>query len=124
MTDKQIIVDGVDVSEWTDEEVRYKFEKHSPKAIRQIAFDLYKQLKRQRIRMRRIKKEKAEIKKYLSISDKTIIQRLEELQEFKDKLKISEDKCKQALDEIEGIADDYNRAEKTSQYYRDGFDQI
>lgn len=34
------------------------------------------------------------------------------------------DKYKQALDEIEGIADDYNRAEKTSQYYRDGFDQI
>ena len=46
MTDKEIIIDGVDVSEWTDEEVRYKFEKHSPKAIRQIAFDLYKQLKR------------------------------------------------------------------------------
>lgn len=30
----------------------------------------------------------------------------------------------QALDEIEDIADDYNRVEKTSQYYRDGFDQI
>lgn len=46
MTDKEIIIDGVDVSEWTDEEVRYKFEKHLPKAIRQIAFDLYKQLAR------------------------------------------------------------------------------
>ena len=46
MTDKEIIIDDVDVSGWTDEEVRYKFEKHSPKAIRQIAFDLYKQLKR------------------------------------------------------------------------------
>lgn len=46
MQDKEIIIDGVDVSEWTDEEVRYNFEKHSPKAIRQIAFDLYKQLKR------------------------------------------------------------------------------
>lgn len=33
MADKEIIIDGVDVSEWTDEEVRYKFEKHSPKAI-------------------------------------------------------------------------------------------
>lgn len=33
-------------------------------------------------------------------------------------------KYKQALDEIEDIADDYNRVEKTSQYYRDGFDQI
>ena len=46
MDDKKIIIDGVDVNEWTDEEVRYKFEKRSPKAIRQIAFDLYKQLKR------------------------------------------------------------------------------
>ena len=45
MADKQIIIGGVDVSDWTDEEVRYKFEKHSPKAVRQIAFDLYKQLK-------------------------------------------------------------------------------
>lgn len=33
-------------------------------------------------------------------------------------------KYKQAFDEIENIADDYNRVEKTSQYYRDGFDQI
>lgn len=31
---------------------------------------------------------------------------------------------KQALDEIEDIADDYNRVGKTSQYYRDGFDEI
>ena len=45
MSDKQIIIDRVDVSEWTDEEIRYNFEKHSPKAIRQTAFDLYKQLK-------------------------------------------------------------------------------
>lgn len=50
-----------------------------------------------------LKKEKAEIKKYLGISDKTIIQRLEELQEFKDKLKISEYSYKQALDEIKRI---------------------
>lgn len=34
------------------------------------------------------------------------------------------DEYEQALDEIENIADDYNRVEKTSQYYRDGFDQI
>lgn len=31
-----------------------------------------------------LKREKAEIKKYLGISDKTIMQRLEELQEFRD----------------------------------------
>ena len=46
MTDKQIIIDGVDVRGWTDKEVYYKFEHHSPKAIRQIAFDLYQQLER------------------------------------------------------------------------------
>lgn len=34
------------------------------------------------------------------------------------------EECKRALDEIEYVADDYNRAEKTSQYYRDGFDEI
>lgn len=33
-------------------------------------------------------------------------------------------KLEDALDEIENIADDYNRVEKTSQYYRDGFDEI
>lgn len=55
MTDKEIIIDGVDVSEWTDEEVRYNFEKHSPKAIRQIAFDLYKQLKRAEQKLKGIK---------------------------------------------------------------------
>lgn len=39
-------------------------------------------------------------------------------------LRFKRDKYKQAFDEIENIADDYNRVEKTSQYYRDGFDQI
>ena len=48
-----------------------------------------------------LRQEKAEIKKYLGISSKTIMQRLEELQEFKDKLKITEYNYKQALDEIE-----------------------
>lgn len=33
-------------------------------------------------------------------------------------------KFEDVLDEIEDIADDYNRVEKTSQYYRDGFDEI
>lgn len=33
-------------------------------------------------------------------------------------------KLEDALDELEDIADDYNRVEKTSQYYRDGFDEI
>lgn len=46
MSENKIIINGIDVSKWTDEEIRYNFEKHSPKAIRQIAFDLYKQLAR------------------------------------------------------------------------------
>jgi hypothetical protein len=33
-------------------------------------------------------------------------------------------RLQQALDEVEDIANDYNRVEKTSQYYRDGFDEI
>ena len=57
MTDKQIIIDGVDVSGWTDEEVHYKFAKHSSKAIRQIAFDLYKQLKRKEQECEELKKD-------------------------------------------------------------------
>ena len=52
---EEIIIDGIDVSEWTDEEVHYNFKKHSPKAIRQIAFDLYKQLKRKEQKLEKIK---------------------------------------------------------------------
>ena len=55
MVDKQIIINGVDVSGWTDEEVYYKFEHHSSKDIKQIAFDLYKQLKRKEQSLEKIK---------------------------------------------------------------------
>lgn len=55
MSENKIIIDGIDVSEWTDEEIRYNFEKHSPKAIRQIAFDLYKQLARKEQECEKIK---------------------------------------------------------------------
>ena len=34
------------------------------------------------------------------------------------------DRYRKALEEIEEVADDYNRVGKTSQYYRDGFEQI
>ena len=39
-------------------------------------------------------------------------------------LELLTDKYEQAIGKIEDIADDYNRIEKTSQYYRDGFDEI
>ncbi len=51
-----------------------------------------------------LKNEKAEIKKYLGISSKTIMQRLEELQERKEEASDREYRYKQTLDEIEQIA--------------------
>nr|DAL34587.1 MAG TPA_asm: hypothetical protein [Caudoviricetes sp.] len=105
MTDKQMIVDGVDVSEWTDEEVRYKFEKHSPKAIRQIAFDLYKQLKRKEQECEKLKREIA-FGNNGELSDKirAIV--------FKD-LNAENSKYKQALDEIENYVRDNSDFDKS-----------
>ena len=54
-------------------------------------------------RVEKLEQEKAEIKKYLGISDKTIMQRLEELQEFKDETSDREYRYKEALDEIEEL---------------------
>lgn len=56
-------------------------------------------------------------------------QECEELKEKQKELLHDCNSCKfhqyrQALDKIEDIADDYNRVEKSSQYYRDGFDEI
>ena len=104
MTDKEKIIDGVDVSEWTDEEVRYKFEKHSPKAIRQIAFDLYKQFKRKEQECEQLKEELKECR--IGIKDMSI--------ESTEICKISE-KYKRALDEIKKYLD-------TQQKYFDGED--
>lgn len=120
MENKQIIIDGVDVSG-----CKYclKMTKYRCTIQRDVYKCLceenpncyYKQFKRKEHECEELRKEKAEIKKYLGISDKTIIQRLEELQEFKDKLKISEYKYKQALDEIEKYLD-------AQQKYFDGED--
>lgn len=96
MADKKIIIDGVDVSEWTDEEVRYKFEKHSPKAIRQIAFDLYKQLARKEQECEEFKKQHEQYKPFYELGAKCT-----QLNEVADGLSNKCDKYKQALDEIE-----------------------
>ena len=50
-----------------------------------------------------LKKEQLEIKKYLGISSKTILERLEELQERRDELSEKNISYEQALDEIESI---------------------
>ena len=67
MENKEIYIDGIDVSEWTDEEVKYKFAKHSPKAIRQIAFDLYKQLTRKEQECEELKEERNEYFELMAI---------------------------------------------------------
>ena len=98
MTDKQIMIDGVDVNEWTDEEVRYKFEKRSPKAIRQIAFDLYKQLKR----------KEQECQQAMDNYVQLDLQRVKEYNELVDLYKAKEQECeelKEALAEIKEIAE-------------------
>ena len=121
MTDKKIIIDGVDVKEcifyidhnppegsgtWGGAihkgacKLNSTACKHTPQCFIKR---LYKQLKRKEQECEELKKEKAEIKKYLGISSKTIMQRLEELQERKDKLSVQEYNYKQTLDEIEKI---------------------
>lgn len=68
------------------------------------AFEIEKlkeQLQAKEQECKKLRNEKVEIKKYLGISSKTIMQRLEELQEYKDEMKVREDNYKQALEEIE-----------------------
>lgn len=114
MADKEIIIDGVDVSEWTDEEVRYKFEKHSPKAIKQIAFDLYKQLKRKEQECEELKEDRERWKSNFNGKVSAIEELLQQLDQFKAKEQEVK-RYKQALDEIEKYLD-------AQQKYFDGED--
>ena len=54
------------------------------------------------------------------------LERIEEDLKYQcvDCMNIKSDRYRKALEEIEEVADDYNRVGKTSQYYRDGFEQI
>ena len=90
MTNKQIIIDRVDVSEWTDEEVHYKFAKHSSKAIRQIAFDLYKQLER----------KEQECQQAMDNYVQLDLQRVKEYNELVDLYKAKEQECEKKSREI------------------------
>ena len=83
MTDKQIIIDRVDASEWTDEEIRYNFEKHSPKAIRQIAFDLYKQLKHKEQECEELKEDRERWKSNFNGKVSAIEELLQQLDQLK-----------------------------------------
>ena len=57
----------------------------------------------------KLRAEKEEIKKYLGISSKTIMERLEELQEFRDNDKDKLYQAKQTLTEIKEIAEEYQK---------------
>ena len=117
MTDKeQIIIDGVDVR-------NCKFflpsDKYCGGVDSTVVWSLscedypncyYKQLSGKAQECEELKAEKEVIKKYLGISDKSIMQRLEELTEYKLKrqlkyIKIEEerDRYLKALEEIEGF---------------------
>ena len=104
MMNKEIIVDGVDVSEWTDEEVRYKFEKHSSKAIRQIAFDLYKQLARKEQECEKLYIQLKADEEYRKEEENTLRKIIKNKEERNIELYKENDKLKQTLTEIKEIA--------------------
>ena len=140
MTDKQIIIDGVDVSKCKHhrkcilpdnigckiddflccDKPNCYFKQLALKtqeceslnkrasSLEEIADNLQQRNHHLTQECEELIKEKAEIKKYLGISDKTIMQRLEELTEYKLKrqleyIKIQEenDRYRKALEEIE-----------------------
>ena len=105
MMNKEIIVDGVDVSDWTDEEVRYKFEKQSPKAIRQIAFDLYKQLKGKEQECEKLYIQLKADEEYHKEEENTLRKIIKNKEERNIELYKENNKLKQALDEIEKYFD-------------------
>lgn len=116
-----IIIDGVDVSEceyWSAKDSWGRLNACSQRFTRQCECANnpnchYKQLKRTGQKLQ-AKEQECETQRYkLNYYIKKTTQLLDDI-----------DNYKQAFDEIENIADDYNRVEKTSQYYRDGFDQI
>ena len=66
----------------------------------------FREYKRKEQECEELKKEQLEIKKYLGISHKSILERLEELQERRDELSEKNLSYEQALDEIYLIIDE------------------
>ena len=156
MTDKQIIIDGVDVSKCPDLLKEYlpacycsTLDKENQEASCSGCFCLFKikqymnnnkliedlryELKYKTAECEALKSESFTREELISLQEKEI----EELKEYIQANKptgicetctaqtlIENDKYKKALKEIEDISDDYNRVDKTPQYYRDGFDEI
>ena len=79
----------------------WKMEHKAAKAKAEWTYDLVK--KRLVKQLDQLKAEKEEIKKYLGISSKTIMERLEELQELRDNDKYKLYQAEQTLTEIKEI---------------------
>mgnify|MGYP004640941019 CR=1 FL=1 len=148
MTDKEIIFNGVDVSECRNYD-RNQFWECKPFACHcyEIPNCYFKQLKRKEQECNEYKDKVEYIHTFLRdphnygsfkpIWGSFLLHWLfnedlgdffpEEAYEMTDTIAEKEKQIinyKQAFDEIEDIVDDYNRVGKTSQYYRDGFDEI
>lgn len=103
MTDKEVIIDGVNVAgcEFYDKSSKWSCKMYIDQyGDADCACDEYGMNNCYYKQLQRKEQELNEIKKYLGISNKTIMQRLEELQEFRDKDKMDLFDYKQALEEI------------------------
>ena len=129
MTDKEIIIDGIDTRKCKHFEALYE---SRPNGFGGITIENYcylyedncekypqclyrsnqlqqleTQLKRKKQECEELKKEKVEIKKYLGISHKTILERLEELTDFRDRDRDELDQLKvdreEALKQLEFV---------------------
>lgn len=135
MTDKeQILFDSVSVGKCPIIARKYRgFESCKIRYIIQSLACKTQKLERREIELLNIEKERNEL------ADKVIMwmQKCEELKEYLQanqptgicetrtaKAILQNDKCRKTLKEIEEIVDDYNRVGKTSQYYRDDYEQI
>lgn len=105
MTDKQIIIDGVDVSECEAIDTHSGWCSFWEENCAKNPDCIHKKYLRKKQECEELKKEKAEIKKYLGISHKTILERLEELTDFRDRDKEELDRLKATLAEIKEIAE-------------------
>ena len=160
MKDKEIIIDGVDVSGCSRLIVNKLYgyvcnceeDEHLISSCKNRPNCYFKQLQRKTQECEALKSESFTMDSLITEQEEEIeklkeyAQRQENQREtyYKEFLKLSQenkelkrkvelmmdcpdckvDEYKKALEEIEEISDDYNRVEKTSQYYRDGFEEI
>ena len=127
MTEKeQIIIDGVDVAG-----CKYFNRFRSICHNKNLCCDCeknqdcyYKQLARKEQECEKLKSQMDEDYNYYTTELKTLRDIISNKEKRNAALFLTSGRYRKALKEIEDISDDYNRVEKTSQYYRDGFEKI